>query len=117
MSIQAMRGHIELVAKRVIFYSSGDEDAFFQWLDKLRCVQRYEGKGDALYIDVLRRSVNQYALRELLALFHRYGIDKKQLSVFDKRSFDSWFRDERKYWFAEVFGTETGKSRKTEVRH
>ena len=36
---------------------------------KLPCVLTFEEKGDTLYIRVLQSRVDEYALRELLALF------------------------------------------------
>ena|ERR1022692_1542237 len=104
------KGNVLLVARSVRFYSRSDEALFFEWLDKLTCVSKYEGKGDALYIEVRPKAVNEVALRELLALFHRYGIDKKQLASFDRQEFVQWFRNEKSYWFLEVFGAK--KSRK-----
>ena len=32
-----------LLAKRVWYFSENDEAAFFEWLDKLPCVEKYEG--------------------------------------------------------------------------
>jgi len=97
--------NILLVARSVWFYSKSDEAAFFEWLDKLTCISKYEGKGDALYIEVRPEAVNEVALRELLGLFHRYDIDKKQLAAFDRQEFREWFRNEKSYWFSEVFGS------------
>lgn len=94
---------IELEARRVRFFSLGDEDAFFEWLDKLPCVGKYVGLGDALHISINRAAVDEDALRELLALFRRYGVDMKQLRVFDGFEFSEWFRDSRAYWFDAVF--------------
>jgi hypothetical protein len=95
---------VTLVARSVWFYSRSDEAAFFERLDKLTCISKYEGKGDALYIEVRPEAVDERELRELLAVFHRYGIDKKQLDAFDRQEFDQWFRSEKGYWFLEVFG-------------
>jgi hypothetical protein len=94
----------ELEARRVRFFSQRDEDAFFEWLDKLSCVKGYVGRGDALHISINRAAVDEDNLRELLALFHRYGVDMKQLRMFDSDDFSEWFRDSRAYWFDSVFG-------------
>ena len=95
---------IELKAKAIQYGSALDEAAFFDWLQKLPCVSGFEGRGDTLYIRIASSKVDKAALRELLALFTRYGVDMKQLAVFDKRKFSRWFRDERKYWHTSVFG-------------
>lgn len=94
---------LTLIAKRVWYYSENDEAAFFEWLDKLACVKRYEGELDVLNIHVDKSKVDEHALRELLALFHRYRVDMKQLRVFDRDEFAGWFRDPRAYWHAAVF--------------
>ncbi|RQR33948.1 hypothetical protein DIE04_22680 [Burkholderia sp. Bp8994] len=98
-----MTGDLVLSAKRVWYYSECDESAFFEWLDKLPCVKRYEGELDVLSIYVDQAKVDESALRELLALFRRYAVEMKQLRVFDRNAFASWFRDPRAYWHAAVF--------------
>lgn len=95
---------IELEATGVRFFSEYDESAFFDWLNKLECVQNYEGRGRALYITVNSEAVNEDALREFLALFRRYGIAMRQLIAFDRDEFADWFHEEQAYWYSEVFG-------------
>lgn len=80
-----------------------DEKSFFDWLDMMACVSTYAGRGDTLYITVESAAVDEEALRDLLALFHRYGVDLAQLQVFDTDRFTSWFRDPASYWFSGVF--------------
>jgi len=96
---------VELKAKATWFFSQLDETAFFEWLKKLPCVSKFEGKGDTLSIRVFESKVDERALRELLALFQRYRIDMKQLGVFDKPDFASWFRNTKAYWHESVFGS------------
>jgi hypothetical protein len=95
---------VTLEATDVWYFAPGDEDAFFGWLNKLAFVEKYEGSGRTLYITITCASVEEMALRELLALFKRYGIPMAQLAVFDREEFASWFRDPRAYWHREVFG-------------
>jgi len=94
----------ELRATGVRFYSQGDEAAFFAWLAKLDCVERYEGRGLSLLISINAAAVDEDGLRELLSLFRRYEVELKQLAVFDRSEFAEWFRDKRAYWYKEVFG-------------
>jgi hypothetical protein len=96
---------VELKAQRTRFFSQLDERAFFGWLKKLSCVSDVEGKGDTLFIRVLESKVDEYALRELLALFQRYGISMNQLGVFDKPEFADWFQNRGAYWHKSVFGS------------
>ena len=73
-----------LQTKPLRYYSQYDEAAFFEWLDKLACVTKYEGRGDTLFKEVQPALVDEAALRELLALFFRYNFDLKQFAVFDR---------------------------------
>lgn len=90
-----MAGELALSAKRVWYYSECDESAFFEWLDKLPCVKRYEGELDVLSIYIDEAKADESALRELLALFRRYAVEMEQLRVFDRNTFAFWFRDPR----------------------
>lgn len=95
---------VELLATGVRFFSQGDEAAFFGWLGKLAFVERYEGRGLTLFISVNAAAVDEDGLRELLALFRRYGVELKQLAVFDRSEFADWFRSKQAYWHKEIFG-------------
>jgi hypothetical protein len=97
---------VELKAQATLFFSRLDEDAFFDWLKKLPCVSKFEGQGDTLFIRVLKSKVDAWSLRELLALFHRYRIDMRQLSVFDDAGFADWFHNREAYWHESVFGAD-----------
>jgi hypothetical protein len=94
---------VELQATGVRFLSQGDEVGFFRWLAKLAFVERYEGCGLTLFISVNAAAVDEDGLRELLALFSRYGVELKQLAVFDRSEFADWFRSKQAYWHKEVF--------------
>jgi predicted RNA-binding protein associated with RNAse of E/G family len=98
---------IELQATGVRFYSAGDEEAFFSWLKKLPFVERTEGRGLTLYMEINSRAVDEDGLRELIALFRRYGVDLAQLVAFDRDEFSDWFRDPRAYWYKAIFAAGT----------
>lgn len=95
---------IELKAEHVTYFSDYDEAAFFEWIKRIKCFINFGGHGYGLSIFVDKDVVDQDDLRELLALFHRYNIDKKQLSALSKPSFDAWFRNDGTYWHTDVFG-------------
>ena len=97
---------IELKAESVTYYSQNDETAFYDWLGKIRCVTATGGHGNISTITVQLDLVDEESLRDLLALFHRYHIDKAQLTALDRPEFSSWFHDKRKYWWAGVFGSD-----------
>lgn len=94
---------IELEATDIRFFSELDEVAFFDWLGKLSCIQKNEGRGNKLYITVNSAIVDEDDLRELLALFHRYGIAMRQLEVFNRPEFAEWFHNKEAYWYITVF--------------
>jgi hypothetical protein len=94
---------IELQATGVRFLSQGDERSFFSWLEQLQFIQRYEGRGLTLHVSIDFLAVDEEGLRELLAVFHRYGVDPKQLAIFDREEFADWFRNEQAYWHKGVF--------------
>lgn len=94
---------IVLRADRVEYFSQFDEAAFFEWLDKIKCISRYDGEGSVLYIYITKSLVDDYCLRDLLAIFNRYNIDMKQLIVFMTKKNKVWFSKPTMYWFDRVF--------------
>ncbi len=87
----------------VEFYSKLDESAFFEWLDKLEFVVSYKGVGLILNVSVDTSSIDEVAVRELLALFFRYRIDMCQLRSMAESAFP-WLKDERAFWYAAMYG-------------
>jgi len=73
---------VVLIAKAVSYYSPKDEDAFFEWLTKIKSIIKCYGVRDELFLHAKSNVVSQEDLRELVALFCRYNIDTNQLKVF-----------------------------------
>lgn len=100
-------GKVIFEATCITYYSDNDEAAFFEWLDKIKCVDGYSGKGGTLFIKIDAGKIDKdYSLRELLALFYRYDIDMSQLAIFDdrKKKKRQWFSNNpQAYWFKKVF--------------
>jgi len=88
----------------VVYYYDRDEIAFFEWLSRMPCVESYEGCGRDLFIRLKRRP-GKNDLWELLAFFHRYNIDMKQLARYENSRNRSWFCDPKMYWYKKVFGS------------
>ena len=100
-----MAKQVVLVCKRVWYYSSTDEDMFFEWISRIKCIATYDGVRDELYLYINTKRVSNENLRELLALFYRYKIDMKQLQIFLNKNNNQWFYDNKKaYWHRRVFG-------------
>lgn len=94
-----------LICKNVIFYSENDEAAFFEWLGKIKCITRFEGARNKLYVHIAVGAVSKQELLELIALFFRYRIDMSQLQAFLTEENREWFYDNKKaYWHPQVFG-------------
>src|SRR5258707_6377327 len=64
----------------VKFGSPGDEEAFFQWIQRIRAVRQVRGEGRFILLHVPRRRISNDHLCELIALFHR---DKSSISQLD----------------------------------
>ncbi len=62
------------------FYSPGDESAFFAWLESIAGVTRVEGSGSTLRIHFRSKRLSKTALRELAAIYKRYGAKAKSRS-------------------------------------
>lgn len=93
-----------LTCKRVLFLSEGDELAFFEWISKIRSIQKWEGKGDEIHLYPSSSAISEKGLRELIALFYRYEIDMHQLQQFVNDKNREWFTDKKSYWHKRVFG-------------
>lgn len=102
--MSAQQTSVELQATGVRFFSQGDEAAFFGWLKTLPFIESTEGHGRTVYIKINSSTVDEDGLRELLALFRRYGVDLAQLVAFDREEFAEWFRRADAYWHKDIFG-------------
>lgn len=101
--ISESKKNVRFEATNVKFYSDLDEAAFFDWIGKVPAVEGSEGKGRTIFLTVDTDSVDDEALRELIAIFYRYGVSMEQLAVLDERRFAHWFRDKEAYWYRAVF--------------
>lgn len=68
-----------LTCRRVMYYSHGDEALFFAWLDRIKAIRRWEGRGEDVLLHVSKR-VSDVSYSELEALFRRYHINSSQLA-------------------------------------
>lgn len=97
-------GNKYLTCKGVTFYSQRDEDAFFWWIKQIPCIEKFEGAGDELYLDLVDERLSDDDLDDLIGLFYRYKIDMKQLAQFLTPENKGWFFDnKRAFWHKRVF--------------
>jgi len=61
------------------YWSAGDEDSHFRWLDAIGCVQAVRGQGRRLFLEIEKEQVSDEDLQELKAVYRRYGGDLSQL--------------------------------------
>lgn len=93
---------VTLIAKEIVYFSPNDEGSFFAWLKGIGCVSDIHGVGRELHMKV--RPPTDTELRELIALFHRYSVERRQLAQFVTSKNASWFRDDDvAYWHAAIF--------------
>ena len=76
-----------------------DEKHLFQWASEIDCFVRWQQ--DTLV--VWSRRISEAALRDLIALFWRYGIPMQQLAQFQNSANENWFTSSTAYWHKKVF--------------
>ena len=68
-------------SKEIVYWSTGDEKAFFEWLQSIPGVLRVEGKNPGLLIRLRSGRISKQARRELGAIYRRYGGDLTDLEA------------------------------------
>jgi hypothetical protein len=107
-----MTPKIKLICKSVWYYSSIDEDMFFEWIQKIPSIIKYDGQLDELYLYIKSKRINNNDLREIVDLFYRYKIDMKQLSIFLNKTNKAWFFDNKQtYWHKNVYPHKNNSSK------
>lgn len=77
-----MNNKVILTLKELIFNSTYDTDAFFEWLNKITCIESYKEIGKEIHLSVISNKITKKNLLEIEALFKRYKCDLEQLNVF-----------------------------------
>lgn len=99
-----MSKNIKLICSPLRFYSTYDEDALFEWLAKIKCINEIQGIGRELHVKVKSSKISDIDLENILGIFQRYKFDMKQLSVFLNEGNKEWFYDNTKaFWHKKVF--------------
>lgn len=73
------------------YWSQGDESAFFTWLQTIPGVVSIQGQGRELHIRLRSKRISSNSLRELFALYRRYGGDLSELTMFKSEANASFF--------------------------
>jgi len=86
-----------LLCKKVKFYSNNDEAAFFEWIEKIECIDSISAAHDELYLDLVERELNIDDINDLIGLFARYQIELRQLEKYktekNKIAFSPWDKE------------------------
>jgi hypothetical protein len=90
------------------YFSSGDEAAFFSWLQAIPGVIAVKGCGRELHIQLRSKRLSAQSLRELIALYLRYSGNLSELAQFENSSNSSWFSAPQAVWHKQVFGEKHG---------
>jgi hypothetical protein len=94
-----------ITCKSVKFYSLNDEDAFFEWIKRIKCIEKFEGAREYLYLDLVNRELSYDDIKDLIALLYRYKIDMHQLAKFYNESNKNAFTP----WSKKIFKSNSGK--------
>ena len=94
---------IKLECKRIRFYSELDELSFSERMNKIKCIESWEGKSDSILIYIKSKIVSDICLRELIALFHRYKISMSQLLIFLSDKNKIWLMNDKAFWYKKIF--------------
>ncbi len=82
-----------LILTPLRFYSPEDEELFFNWLDKIECIDNYQGVGRELHVSFASRPITFNEYRNLNGLFKRYKFkNSEQLkTLFETEENKDWF--------------------------
>ncbi|MCW2314683.1 hypothetical protein [Rhodoblastus acidophilus] len=87
-----------IVVKEPRFFSSLDETAFFEWLQRIPGITSIIGSSAGLSADIEKTSFDDNSLRELIALYHRYDLDFNDIEVLVTQGNKDWVYDPETYW-------------------
>ncbi|MDR4520934.1 MAG: hypothetical protein R3E36_10115 [Nitrosomonas sp.] len=93
----------KLLIRECRYHAQLDEAAFFGWLQSISGVVKVLGTPDGLVVTLRSKRLSQPALRDLLALYFRYGLPMQDLAQFETPENKQWFRSPQAYWYARVF--------------
>ncbi len=95
-----------MCVKVLFFLSHIDEEAFFEWVNRISFIEAVKECNDLLHISLIENNIPKDDLRELIALFYRYKIEMKQLQIFLNENNKEWFFDNKKaYWYRKIWNS------------
>ena len=64
-----------IICSLPVFYTDLDERFFFEWIQKIACIIKIQGKGRELYLSIDVQLICDQDLRHLEGLFMRYKLE------------------------------------------
>lgn len=72
-----------LILTPLQYYTQNDEDLFFAWLGKIKCIESFKGIGEELHVQVKSKRISDNDLLDLIGIFHRYKLrNPEELKIF-----------------------------------
>jgi hypothetical protein len=94
---------MNLKIKLVTFYSNADESRLFEGLQSITAITDIKGVGRDLVMQLNVTILDDDMLRDLLALFMRYGISMYPLRELSRNVKFEWLNDTNAYWHQSMF--------------
>lgn len=70
---------LTVICGPLIFYTNLDEIMFFEWIKKISCIIKVQGKGRELYLSIDKRLLSDQDIRYLKGLFIRYNFENSKV--------------------------------------
>jgi hypothetical protein len=67
-----MKKYITLICTPLTFYSNKDEDALFEWLYNIECINKIQGIGRELHLDINISKLSNDDIYDFNGSFKRY---------------------------------------------
>ena len=91
---------IRIDTSPIRYWSYLDEDAFFEWAQKIPRVTSIDGG----FLHIKSKRISKPDLYDLIAIMYRYDLPMKQLQQFCNPQNECWFKSKQMYWYSSVFG-------------
>jgi hypothetical protein len=82
-----------LICTPLRFYTTSDEELFFEWLKKIECIKEFKGIGRELHLHILSKKISDNDLLNLMGIFDRYKFDSQQLRIFINENNKEFFEE------------------------
>lgn len=87
------------------FYSHLDQDMFFEWCKRIKCIDSTINESGEVLIFLEKKSLSAKNLLELIFLFRRYEIQMMQLRPYVTEKNSAWLKQNKQaYWYEPLFG-------------